>query len=325
MRFATLTYALAMLCFIGFGASAEVSRQIEAVSKAAKALEQNHAEEALTAVEEAFKLGLDSELASRALLIRAQAYEKAGKPAQALADYKSAIWMESLPASERPKAVDGRARVMSALGLSTRPAPPASPPASAPKTVAAAAPSRTPPAHRTTASASADAAPSSSSSSEGGIAGFFSNLFGGGSARSQQAEAKEEGWSARVTAPPAQVSSVKAEPRQEETASAKPSHHARPRTREATPEPQAAALVKEEEGGFNIDFGSAPSEHAAKEQAKAIKARTSDILINRELTLLPAGNQVRILAGPYKREGSAHALCSTMKARGVICKVTAAQ
>jgi hypothetical protein len=155
-------------------------------------------------------------------------------------------------------------------------------------------------------------------------------LFGG-SSKPEAAEAKE-GWSAKVTSPSAtaQMSSQKAEPRHAEAA-AKRVQHARAKARRNTEgeetaavpaaTTQAAALVKEE-SGFDIDFGAAPSEHAAQAEAKAIKAKTADILISRELTLLPAGGQVRILAGPYKSQGAANALCSTIKARGVTCKVT---
>lgn len=319
MRLSQLIITFAVLCLAFAGAAAQSRKQIDAVAKAAQALEKGQHAEALKAVDESFKLELDSDLASRALLIRAQAHEKTGRTAQALADYNSAIWLQSLPATERPKAVEGRQRVMAALGLASREPP----------------------------SASGSTASASPSSSGGGIGGFFEGIFGGSPAPAPAApaasppQAATEGWATRVTpersaaaarqpaapAQRAQPAAAQQAPRSAPAASASSQRV----TRDSDAEParraplqQAAAVsTGADAGGFDIDFGAAASERAAKSQAGKIKSQLSDILVNRELDLVPNGSQVRIVAGPYKARSVADALCRTIKTRGVACEVAA--
>lgn len=312
MRFGHLTYVVAVLCLMAGGATAQSSKQIEAVSKAAKALEQGRAAEALGAIEAAFKLGLDGDLASRALLIRAQANERSGKAAQAMADYNSAIWMQSLPNSERKKAVEGRERVMAALGLSSRtPSASTSGTATAPAATAS-----------TSAAQTSPAAPAGSSG--GGVLGFFDDLFGGSSSPPPQQAAGN--WSASVAPGSAAASDIPSR-RDSRASSQRAARSSDNERRERAPAPapkreRTAAVATEKQSGYDIDFGAAASQRAAQSQASQIKTELSDILVSRELTLLPSSGKVRIVAGPYQSEGSASALCRTIQARGVDCKVT---
>jgi tetratricopeptide (TPR) repeat protein len=321
MRLSQLIMTLTVLCLTYGGAAAQSSKQTDAVARAAQALDKGQHAEALKAVDEAFKLELDGDLASRALLIRAQAHEKSGRPAQALADYNSAIWLQSLPAAERPKAVEGRQRVMAALGLAS-----SQPPSSSGST--------------------ASALPSSSG---GGIGGFFEGIFGGSPTPAPSApaapppQAATDGWATRVTpersAAAARQPSAPAQPAQPAPAQPQRQAAAAPaatassqrvsRDSDAEPAPRApvqqAAAVSSgaDAGGFDIDFGAAASERAAKSQAGKIKSQLSDILVNRELDLVPNGSQVRIVAGPYKTRSVADALCRTIQTRGVACEVAA--
>lgn len=328
MRIGHLTFVLAVLWFSVTAVAAQSGKPLEAVSRAAKALSAGQAAEALKAVDEAFKLGLDEELASRALLIRAQAHEMSGRPAQAMADYNGAIWMQTLPTSERKKAVDGLARVKVALGLASGGSAPERPSgsglASAPTAAAETAP------------------PAQSSGGGGGVFGFLDDLFGGSSSANSQpapqtAAAPSGNWSTRVT--PGQSAardSGESGKKQAASSSQRVEAPARPERRpEKRPEPTraepkrpepvrtaAAVDAAQQASGFDIDFGLAANRKAAQSQAKEIKAQLADILVSRELTLLPAGEKVRIVAGPYQSESAADALCRSMLERGVACRVT---
>jgi tetratricopeptide (TPR) repeat protein len=292
---------------------------IELVSRASKDYEAGAYTTALAAIEEAFKLGLDNELAARAILLRAECLEKSGMLARALADYSSALWMQNLPASERKKATEGKERVIAAMGLNT-PAQHARP----------------------SEQASASAAQSQQSGSSSGVFGMFSGLFGS-SSDSQPAPAREPQKTAQTSAPPTAVGSWKTEAEQAPAEPAKRSTHtaltaahiretsAKP-TAKPAPQPQAStrtvtasasATASASGDGFHIDFGAANSEGAARSRAQQIKAQLSDILVHRELEVSSqGGGGFHILAGPYKSRSAAVSLCSAMKQRGVSCQVT---
>jgi len=59
----------------------------------------------------------DADTASKAMLLRGQAYAKAGRHAQALSDYNAALWLKGLNDSQRKDAVAGRQAALAKLGL----------------------------------------------------------------------------------------------------------------------------------------------------------------------------------------------------------------
>jgi hypothetical protein len=290
---------------------------IELVSRASKAYEAGAYTTALAAIEEAFKLGLDNELAARAILLRAECLEKSGMLARALADYSSALWMQNLPASERKKATEGKERVIAAMGLNT-PAQHARP--------------------SEAVSAGTSQPPQDGSSS--GVFGMFSGLFGS-SSNSQAAPPREPQKAAQTGPSPAPAGSWQTEAEQAQAEPAKRSTHtaltaahvretsAKPAAKPA-PQPQASprtvtasATPSASGDGFHIDFGTANSEGTARSRAQQIKAQLSDILVHRELEVSSqGGGGFHILAGPYKSRSAAVSLCSAMKQRGVSCQVT---
>jgi|GEM_PF-5737068 len=360
-------------CSFASRASAQASdnKAVELLARAAKSYDAGAYTDATIAVEEAFKGSLDSSLAARAFLLRAQINEKSGKLSRALSDYSSAIWTEKLPVPEQRKANEGKQRVMGAMGLSgAAPAQSASS-SGAPR-----------PAAPVVRSAQAE------SSSGGGTFGFVSNLFGGGSSSSpppappiveprpspavspqaspaaQQAPAQEQSSSgggvfgflngifdskpAPAPAPPLPVQTAAVEPAAAKPAvaaarqappklaakkipSPKPSSGpirqaaahpvAQPASfAAATPRP-AALAAQTSPGTFHIDFGGMNTEASAQWQAQQIKARLSDILVNRELLVQQGGSAFHVMAGPYKTKGAAAALCKSMLQRGVTCQV----
>lgn len=303
------------------------TRGLNLLTKALKAYEAGAYTDALAAIEEAFKAGLDSELAARAILLRAEANEKSGKLARALSDYSSALWMHNLPASERKRATEGKERVMAAMGLN-----------SSPQRQAAAKPSEP------GRSASAPQSEQSGPRQGGGVFGFFNGLFGGSSGNRKPEPVATESQSAQTvasqpatavlakepeaqspSAPVVQPKKVRPAPGPHQVASIKqtPVQHAALAPKPVAPRQQTQSMAAEASaGGFHIDFGSLPAEAAAHTKAHQIKARLSDILVHRDLLVQLSGGAFHIVAGPYKTQSAANALCSAMKQRGVSCQVT---
>ncbi|MDX2264504.1 MAG: SPOR domain-containing protein [Hyphomicrobiales bacterium] len=99
-------------------APAVAQSALETLTAAAKLSERGDHDAAVQKIGEAFRSGaMDNATAARAFLLRAEAYEKLGKPALALSDYTSAVYMQGLSTRERPRAVDGRKRTLALLGV----------------------------------------------------------------------------------------------------------------------------------------------------------------------------------------------------------------
>jgi SPOR domain len=307
---------------------------IAALSRALSAYDSGDYANASASIDEAFKGGLSKEFSARAILLRAQINERNGALARALQDYSNALFMDTLPPSEKKKAADGKQRVIAAMGLNT-PAAPAED--ASVRQVSKPAGGSGP--------AVAQAAPEKSS---GGILGMFDGLFGSSKPKAEPAPAQapaqepKASWQTASAAPPASSASpvvsaspVQTRPRDQtgvqagdtaaarKTARAEKSPPARPKAvtdasyQPVSMTPAAAA------NGFLIVFGPASSEAAGRSKAQQIKAQVADILVSRELDVeANSAGGYRIVAGPYKAKGSALALCSAMKQRGVPCEVT---
>jgi hypothetical protein len=281
------------------------SRGVDLLSHATKSYEAGAYADAYAAIEQAFKAGLSNEYAARAILLRAEINEKNGQLARALQDYSNALWMETLPPSERATAKAGKERLIAAMGLS----PPSSPSSRSDPVVAS--------------------APQGSTQSSSNIFGVFNGLFGSSDqtpaepARPAAPAPQKETWSTTAAAspPPADKPAPAPKPRSvQATASAAPKKTPSSQTAAAI---QPASLTSSQEGGFLIVFGPANSEAAGKEKAHQIKAKLADILVSRELSVEPgASGALQIVAGPYKAKSSATALCNAIKQRGISCQVT---
>jgi cell division septation protein DedD len=284
-------------------AETQGSSGLALLTRAAKAYDAGAYTDALATIEEAFKAGLDNELAARAILLRAQSEEKSGQLARALSDYSSALWMQNLPSSEKPKAAAGKERVMAAMGLNS--------PSDRPQTASAAA-----------SNASAQAAQGSSS---GGIFGVFGGLFG--SSKDTPPPKAGEAQTSWQTSTTATIDATAADEPKPARAKRKVQAAATAATIQpvatAKHAPQPAKEAASTAGGYHIDFGAANSKAAAATKAQQIKAKLADILVHRELLVqADAEGAFRIIAGPYKAQSAANALCSEVKRRGVHCEVT---
>jgi SPOR domain len=288
-------------------------RGLDAFTRAVQAYDTGDWNTAAGLLEVAFQAGLSKELTARATLLRAHINERKGALARALQDYSNALWMGTLPVAERPNAVEGKQRVIAALGLNT-PAPNSQP-------------------------ASAPSAPQGSS---GGFFGMFGGAFGSSNSAAaappsppppppppvQTAQPAQTGWQA------AQASSASAVLSRPKEADARPAKSAAPQKIAQTEKPPVQSPVRmasirpaaispaSSANGFLIVFGSANSEAAGRTRAQQIKSALADILVSRELDVEASPNGgFQITAGPYKAKSSALALCSAMKQRGVACAV----
>ena len=351
------TIRLLLLCAVGLGFAAAVpkplgtafaqsssSQAVEAFSRAVKAYEDGDWSAAAGFIDEATQAGLPKDLTARAIHLRAHINEHSGALARALQDYSTALWMDTLPQSERKAAQDGKQRVIAAMGLNSSQAgiqqasavaePAPQEPSgggwsmfnvfgSSKPAAAAAAPTPSP-------------APEPASQSSSGGGWSMSSLFGSSSPASAPQPEASTALAIQTPATQTSASGVLTRPKPAEPRAAKAAPAPRvapaPKTvRAAVARPptavrmaaiQPAAASAASAGGFMILFGSTGSESAGQSKAHQIKASLADILVNRELEVeAGAAGGYQIVAGPYKAKSAALAVCSAIKQRGVSCQV----
>lgn len=292
--------------------------------------------------------GLDARSMARALAVRGHAHKKQGKPAQAIADLQSALYLRNgLNDAERAAATQARAEAYREAGLG-EPAP-ASQAAAAGQSPAAnketAAPARTAKQAATKAEAGAQApAPASSpistaavqpprpaqpeqpapATSSGGIGGFFSNLFGGSSSQPQTpaaaaparapTETAVSSWSETGPSAPGGTK-AKAPPK---TAAAP----AAPAEAKAAPQKTAASA----KGAFRIELAAVKSREEAKRAAEKVRTEHASVIGQRSYTIVEAtfgnmGTFYRAQFGPFDESVEPRALCSTLRTKGLDCQV----
>lgn len=313
-----------------------------AIDNGVKLLQSGKVEPAISTFSAVIAAGnLPPPLMAKALFHRGQAYRKAGKPAQAISDLQSALWLKGgLVEPERAEAIQARIEAYREAGLPDQSTPtseaaaeksarraktaadsaatgegraPARAPVS-PSVVASAAPS--------TAPAPAPAAPAASS---GGASNFFSSLFGGGSSASQPAPAK-----------PAETAAVKAEvgqawssitsvksPRDTGKGAQNASAAA---VAPAAPAASAAATVRavDATGRFRAQVALVRSAAEAQAVVAKLKKDYGVALAKHEpaidqATLGNMGAFYRVRVGPYATQAEAQTLCSTLKGSGLDC------
>ncbi len=113
--------------------------------------------------------GLETRSMARALAVRGYAYKKQSKPAQAIADLQSALWLkDGLTETERASALQARSEAYREAGLGD------APPISGGKANTSSGSGQ-----QSRPIATATVAPRPSSEPTSGVSNFFSNLFGG--------------------------------------------------------------------------------------------------------------------------------------------------
>ncbi len=333
MRLATLFAMIASIaCALAISApaSAQSKDNLRKLSAAYKLIEDDEAAKAVEQLNALLdEVPEDAETASQALLLRGQAYTRAGRPAQALSDFNAALWLQGLNSAQRKDAVAGRKRALAKLGLADESETqtvetgnsgssgggsiptsiptstddddpqPASEPRAEPQQTAS-APSLT----GSTSSAPATsawqtdvqaAAPEPEQEDSGGIGSFFSDLFGGSDAteasRESQTQTAASGWTASTT----EVSS---------NTSAAPS----------------------DAGAYRIQIASVGSRDGAESEVRRLSRKLGDAIDGETPTIVrtdtDSGNTYyRIMVGPKPSRSAAAAQCEDFKSRGVDCLV----
>lgn len=307
-----LIFTLVATAFLAaIPAASYAQNATETLTSAAKLGEKGDYASAVEKIGEAFKLGkLDNAASSKAFLMRGEYHEKLGKTALALADYTNAVFMQGLSASERPRAVDGRKRVLTSLGVTDNDGG----------------------AKPLGATQSADAEPKS------GSGGFFGGLFGGSST---SANAKPEatapsGWSqgTQVTAAPSSAPTndgpqAKAAPQTPTTVTKPPQQ-----TTKLTPAPAVAApatkpaqtaAVTDDAKQYNVLLASFDAEPEAQAELKRMASQLSGLLQGKkpEIVRYEKSGAVffRVVAGPYQGRTLSTDVCENVKAKKVSCQV----
>jgi cell division septation protein DedD len=280
-----------------------------ALTEASKALQKGGYAKAIEIIDGALRSGkVPSELAAKALLMRAEANEKLGRSAFALADYNNSLWMQGLSTSDRKRAEEGHARVMKGLGVSA----PAATDTSSPAETGSA------PAKPQTQAWNTDVqqTPAEERSSGGGIGSFFGNLFG--SSSSSQQGAPEQ-------AQPAAAAAVVTEAPPEE----KPQGRTAPKKAPAAARsaaPAAAPVKPPETGNFAIQLAAlaeedkaiAETDRLAKKYTADLGGRTPSLMI---VPTSDGGTLYKIVAAPFETLGEGQATCELLKSKGVSCMV----
>ncbi len=299
------------------------------LTEASKALEKGVPAKAIELIDAAMRAGkLPSDMAAKALLMRAQAQEKLGKQAFALADYNSALWMDGLSAADKAQAEQGRDRISGKLGIAQSAAKPAASGgrANAGEDTAA----------RTPTSAQVKSTPSEQRT--GGIGSVFSGIFGSSEAapapepeQAKPAAAAPPAAPAKPVAAAAPVKPVAAKPaaaaaRPEQVRSAKAKAERAPAqiavAERTTP---TAAPSGEASGKFGIQFAALHSEDGAISEVERIAKKYGSELAGRSpsvkiLGTSDGGTLYKIVAEPYER-GEATAICELLKTKNLNCMI----
>jgi cell division septation protein DedD len=310
-----------VICIVAATIPAHADRIEQLLTEANKKLEQGAPAKTIELVNLAIKSGqLPAENGARALLLRARAYEALDKYAYALADYNQAIWMKSLPATDKAEAELGRAQIMEKLGVGESPAGKGARPT---QSAARATPeANTPRAPAPSAAAwstnEQDIAEEERPASSGGIGGLFRGLFGS----SDRGEAQPRVQS--TATPPVQtVAALQPSPQ----APAKPRPPAV--VAQARSEPGASLTSgtldagSEPSGDFAIQIAALHYEDKAISEVNRVQKRFAEWLGGRTPSIVvretnDGGTLYKVIIKPYQRtEGVA--ACETLKSKGLNC------
>lgn len=272
--------------------------------------------------------GLPAAQMARALYYRGLAYRKQSKPAQAIADLTSALWLKNgLAAAERADALENRAAAYREAGLSdqadadmakvasTRTGKSGTDAqASAGGGQVATVATKTAAAPQAEAKAESTAPASSSSSGDGGgIGSFFGNLFSGGTASASAEQPKPAPRTAAVS-----EWSASTEVR---TAAGKANVPVvAPDTTASIGKAQVAAAQK----AFTLQVAAVRSRAEAQAVAQKLKQQHAADIGGRNTEIDEAvvgnmGTLYRVRVGPFADANEPRSLCTKLRSTGLDC------
>jgi cell division septation protein DedD len=294
---------------------AEAQRAIDAALALLEAGKSDPAAQALTTV-----LGggnLPPAIMAKALLYRGIAYRQQKKPAQAIADLTSALWLKGgLGEADRSDAMKQRSSAYQEAGLadSGGPIAPAMPAARATRTASAS---------ETVASPGASAVPKQSS---GGWANPFAGWFSGSSSAPSSPLAQQP------TPTPSTTASIEASqpaPAAGPAPATKSSGWTRNTEVRGGSEPAATTVAAAKpEGRFRIQIGMMRTQGEAQALAAKVKREYGAALATREAEIDEAvvgnmGSFYRVCIGPFASAQEGQAACGKLKGTGIDCLVVA--
>jgi cell division septation protein DedD len=290
-------------------ALAQTADVTAALTEASKTLQKGGYAKAIEIIDNALRSGkVQSDLAAKALLMRAEANEKLGRTAFAFADYNSALWMQGLSVADRKRAEEGHARVQKTLGVAA-PKDAPTPPTGA-ETAAAPASGPSKPKNQPWDAAVQETPSEERTGSTGGIGGFFNNLFG--APPSQPAAAPPQPAPTAAVVTPVQQGKQAGRPQQ------KPA---------PTPAPAVTGSIKPaDKGNFAIQLAALAEEDKAIAEADRLAKKYGSDLGGRspQLMIVPTsdgGTLYKIVAAPFETRSDGAAACEFLKAKGLSCMV----
>ena len=247
---------------------------------------------------------------ARALYNRGVAYRRQAKPAQAIADLQSALWLKGgLSDAERADAQENRAAAYREAGLPDQT-----------DSEGRVAPGRTRTANEPSV-ATRQASPAATASlppsaeqpaASGGVGNFFGNLFGG-----NQTAAKPE-----APAPAPKSASVSAWSNATEVSASAPPAKSRISVAKVEAVPGPASVVVAGGGQFRIQLAMAKTRADAQvTAAKAGQALGGGGEAQIDETSFGGATYYRVRIGAYGSQADAQAQCARLKAADVDCHV----
>ncbi len=303
----------------------------KALDAATKSLEAGKAEQTIQQVNSLLSgAKIDVKLMARAMVLRGAAWRKQGKPAQAISDLTSALWLKGgLSETDRAAALAMRTEAYREAGLAD--AAPSDAKASAGRHSETSARIASTGQSETVAPAEKIPPPPATTQKSGG--GFFSNLFGGGSSATASAStgagspadlAERE----RRKAPSAAAAQPSIGTSWSNVTDVKPST---PKSHVETAAARDSAVTTastKADGRYRVQVASVRSRSEAQALASKVKAQHAAILGARQLDIDETvignmGTFYRVRIGPYANAEEPGSLCAKLRGSGLDCLILA--
>ena len=288
-----------------------------AVESAAKLLQSGKADQAEHTLSATLAAGsLPPAIMARALYLRGMAYREQKKPAQAISDLTSALWLKGgLTADDRADALKQRSAAYSDAGLTETGALASPSPAGEPSRPSAAK------SWGTVTTPTSGAAPSTPQTSDAG-GNWFKNWFGAWSPGGQTSPPP-----ATTTSPPTasieKAESAPARPSQTARISTAWSSKTEVRAAEApvtTSAPTTGAAKSS--GKYRVQLATVRSQREAEAVATKAKQALGALAQDAEIDQAVLGNMgsfYRVRVGPFATMQEAQAVCAKVKGSGFDC------
>ncbi|MCV0371406.1 SPOR domain-containing protein [Filomicrobium sp.] len=298
-----------------------------------KAFEKGKMDQAIAELTKGLKSGgLAPKDTAKALYYRGLANRRSGRPAQAISDLTSAVWLkEGLTETERKTALENRSAAYGEAGLKDPGMVEAKGAADSGTTVSSQSSSGS--GSSTTVSSSSG----SSSNPLSGVGDFFSGLFGGGSSSSANASPSASdtppasGLETASTGPSVSAWDSTTQKSTGATPTPPPTQQwqtaARPTKQAAVAPPsKAAAPTKKLKGRYEVQVAAVRSRDEAERLALELSKKHASILGARvpeieETVFGNMGTFYRISIGPFAKADDTASVCKALKAGGYDCMV----